>query len=480
MEIDLTNLPAITNKKFMPEYDNFDRYLIFFGGGDSGKSHFCATKLVVRCLYAAANGFKHKFLVTRKTQPAVRKSAFELIKEKILLFNLPRGVVKINQTMLEIRIFDSMIIFCGLDDREKIKSIEGITGTWEEEPTELHPDDHTQLDLRVRGFTDDYMQMMLSFNPIDVQSWLNAEFFTGLTKEGKIRPDFSIVTPKGWPDYKQRVKFETIIDGVPYTTFATCIHSTIDDNRWALPEGKAVLENLKYKDPNYYKVYRLGQWGVLRGLIYEDWKICNDWPEKFDISCYGLDFGYTNHPSALIRIGIIEDRLYLEEIFYEKRLTNQDIGVKLLEETARRQDPDSEDKIDLEPTIADCAEPKSIAEIRKLGYNIHPCKKGKDSIVHGIHKVKQYDIYVHPDSINLQKELRAYKWAEDKDGKSLNKPVDFMDHLLDPTRYGVEYLTNFVSAGIEFGSDPKEERKAQLQADGYSELEDESLWQDFD
>ncbi len=474
MEIDLRNIAAITNNKFYPEYNNTDRYLVFFGGGDSGKSHFCATKLVARCLRAKELGYKHKFLVTRKTQPAVRKSAFVLVQDKISLFPIPAKYVKTHQTMMEITIFDSKIIFVGLDDREKIKSIEGLTGAWEEEPTELHPDDHTQLDLRIRGFAASYMQIMTSFNPIDIQNWLNREYFTGLTKEGKPRPDFEDVTPADWPKYKKRIKFESIVDGESLTNFATTVHSTIDDNRWALPAGKAVLENLKYKDPNYYKVYRLGEWGVLKGLVFERWDTPNKWPKKFDIRAYGLDFGFTNHPSGMLEVGIIQDEdekhLYLREIFYKKGLTNADIADIMPEDS------------DETPTIADNAEPKSITELCRCGKLVLPCKKGKDSIIHGIQKLKQFNIHIHPESISLIKEFRAYKWAVDKNGEFAYppKPVDFMNHLIDPARYATEYLTNYIKVNIEYDDDPREERKAEMREDDYSPLTDESQWEDFD
>lgn len=471
MEIDLTQLKAITNKKFMPEYDCRDRYLVFYGGGNSGKSHFCATKIVARCLLAEAEGFRHKFLVTRKTQPAVRKSAFELVKTKIELFGLPRRAVKINKTMLEIRIYHQLIMFAGLDDPEKIKSIEGVTSTWEEEPTELKRNDHTQLDLRLRGFKEDYMQMMLSLNPIDEQNWINVEFFTGLDNEDRPRDDFSDVTPKKWPKYKKRVKFTSIVDGEEFSNYATTIHSTVDDNRWATREEKAVLEALKFKDPNYYKVYRKGEWGVLKGLIFDRWDECREWPKKFDISGYGLDFGFTNHPSAMVHAGIIGDNLYLKEEFYEKGLTNADIADRMA------------DIIDEETgwaTVADCAEPKSIAELCRAGLFVLPCKKGKDSIVHGIQTLKQYNIHVHPESVNLIKELRAYKWAVDKNDKPTNKPVDYLNHLLDAARYIVTHLVGHIDAGIEsIGGDPKEERKEELQAEEYSPELDDDLYEDF-
>jgi phage terminase large subunit len=455
----------------MPEYECRDRYLILHGGGDSGKSHFVPPKLIARCLIAEANGFQHKFLVTRKTQPAVRKSAFVLVQNKLNLFNIPGKYIKVHQTMMEISIYGSKIIFCGLDDPEKIKSIEGLTGTWHEEPTELRAEDFRQVDLRLRGFTDDYMQHILSFNPIDINHWLNAEFFTGLDENGMPRPDFIDVTPADWPDHKTRKEFRTEVDGKIYSTFATTVHSTYKDNRWVTPAGIATLEGLKYKDPNFYKVYALGQWGVLKGLIYDNWKECKQWPKKFDISGYGMDFGYTNHPSTWIFAGIIGNKLYLKEEFYETGLTNPAIADKMFSVLGEESS---------EVTVADCAEPKSIAELRTAGMYILPCKKGKDSIVHGIQKVKQFELLVHPGSVNLIKELRAYKWGVDKNDKPTNKPVDYLNHALDAVRYAVEHLTRVSGIGLEVSGSEREERKEVLQSDDYDELEDENLWDSFD
>jgi phage terminase large subunit len=454
----------------MPEYDCRDRYLILHGGGDAGKSHFVPVKLIARCLIAEQHGFAHKFIVTRKTQPAVRKSAFTLTQNKLALFNIPGKYIKIHQTMMEISIYGSKIMFTGLDDPEKIKSIEGLTGGWLEEPTELKAVDFRQLDLRVRGFTEDYMQFILSFNPIDINNWLNSEFFTGLDDEGKPRADFSDVTPEGWPSHKRRKKIEIEVDGVKYANYATTVHSTYKDNRWTTPQGIAVLEGLKSKDPNFYKVYCLGEWGVLKGLIYENWREIVKWPEKFDIKAYGLDFGFSNHPSAWVECGIIGNKLYLREKLYEKGLTNADIADIIT---------DKLEKDDNTPSIADCAEPKSIVELTRAGLYVLPCKKGKDSIVHGIQKVKQFEIYVDSASVNLIKELRAYKWGVDKNDKPTNKPVDYLNHALDAARYAVEYLTNFVKINIEYPADEREERKEEIQSEGYNELEDDSLFEEF-
>lgn len=471
MDLNLTNLSKITNKKFYREYDNSDRYLVLNGGGDSGKSHYAATKIVTRCLYAAANGYKHKFIVVRKTQPAVRKSAFVLVQEKIKLFNLPSKTVKINNTMLEITIFgNQQIIFCGLDDYEKIKSIEGITGAWLEEPTELSAKDFRQLDLRIRGFTDDYMQIIFSFNPIDVNNWLNSEFFTGLTEDGKPRSDFSDVTPSDWPKHKMRKKIEIEVDGKTYRNFVTTVHSTYKDNKWTTPAGIAVLEGLKEKDPNFYKVYALGQWGVLKGLIYEEYTEIKQWPEKFETSCYGLDFGFSNNPSALVEIGITGSDLYLREHVYETGLTNPDIADKMSIVFGDKN----------ETTIADNAEPKSITELCLAGFHVLPCKKGPDSVRQGIQKVKQYKIHIMSDSLNLLKEIRSYKWAVDKNDKPTNKPVDHLNHLMDAARYGVQHLTTLIKGGIEIlDNDAKEERKAVLVAEDYDPLFDDSLYEDF-
>ena len=170
-------LPEVTNEKYLPLYENKDRYLLLYGGAGSGKSYFAAEKILVRILVAIKRGYKEKFLVLRKTQPALRKSVFALLKAYIDRWGIG-PVVQANKTDMSFSFVGGSEIICsGVDDPEKLKSIEGITSVWIEEPTELSMNDFLQVDLRLRGDTPSYKQIILSFNPISRTSWLHSYFF---------------------------------------------------------------------------------------------------------------------------------------------------------------------------------------------------------------------------------------------------------------------------------------------------------------
>lgn len=236
INIDLTELPNLTNDKFYPLYTNKDRYLVLMGGGGSGKSVFTAQKIIVRMLTEQ----KHRFLVLRKVAKTLRESVFMEIKNVInrwglqKLFKIPKG------TSSELHITcvnGNEILFAGLDDVEKLKSISGITSVWMEEASECTPEDFRQLDIRLRGRTLNYKQFMITFNPIDINHWLKKEFF----------------------DHRKQN--------------AATLHSTYQDNKFLDKEAIAVLEAFKETDPYFYQVYALGEWGVLGKTIFNAQKV---------------------------------------------------------------------------------------------------------------------------------------------------------------------------------------------------------------
>jgi len=177
---------------------------------------------------------------------------------------------------------------------------------------------------------------------------------------------------------------------------------------------------------NWCRVYLDGEIGNIEGLIYTDWQIVRKWPECNWV-CYGLDFGFSNDPTALIKIGMSQGEIYLEEMIYQTGLTNQDIAEKMRYLEINRSDE----------IYADSAEPKSIEEIYRMGFNIKPATKGQDSIKQGIDVVSRYKINIMDSSTNLLREVRGYKWQEDMNGKRLNKPVKYNDHAMDAKRYGM-------------------------------------------
>lgn len=233
INVDLTALPQLTNPAFYPLYADKNRYLVLYGGAGSGKSVFAAQKLIVRTL--AEPG--HKFLIVRKVAKTLRHSTFALLRETIGSWGLSQ-LFRVNKTDMEIACPNgSTIIHAGLDDVEKLKSIHGVTGIWIEEASEITPEDFRQLDIRLRGRTKHYKQIILSFNPVSIVHWLKEEFFD---------------KPK---------------------SNATTLHSTYKDNRFLDDAAKQVLEAFRDTDEYYYTVYCLGQWGVTGKTIFDAQKV---------------------------------------------------------------------------------------------------------------------------------------------------------------------------------------------------------------
>lgn len=185
------------------------------------------------------------------------------------------------------------------------------------------------------------------------------------------------------------------------------------------------IEALKDKDLDLWKVYARGITGRIEGLVYRNWYVLKeDFSDKRLIG-YGMDFGFTNDPSTLIELRMENDELYVKEMLYDVGLTNNDISNRL-------------DILGISRgalIIADSSEPKSIEELRRLGWTIDGIKKGKDSLMFGINLMKGYKINVHASSKNLIKELEQYKWKIDRAGKPLNVPIDDYNHALDALRY---------------------------------------------
>lgn len=198
---------------------------------------------------------------------------------------------------------------------------------------------------------------------------------------------------------------------------------TYKDNE-GLPESIVKSIEARKSNKNWWQVYGLGQIGDVEGRIYTGWTIVDDIPHYARLDKYGLDFGYTNDPTAILALYVMDGGVLLDEILYRKGLSNKDIADVLLSNPPAL-------------VIADSAEPKSIDEISSYGVKIVGTNKGRDSVVHGIQYVQQQRIYVTKRSVNLLKEYRNYLWLTDKEGKIINEPQDYMNHLLDALRYAM-------------------------------------------
>lgn len=380
---------------FVPAFKNKSRYQILWGGAGSGKSHIVARKLLYRLLNESH--VNHNILIIRKVDRTIKKSTWKLMKNIIAKWGLTDDFDfhKTDRTMTW-KHNDSQFMFAGLDDVEKLKSIEGVTSIWGEEATELTQEDFEQLDLRLRGNTGALKQIILTLNPISEQHWI------------------------------KKIFFDDPIDGV-FT-----LKTTYLDNKYIDKEYKLVLDNKKKSNPRYYKIYALGDWGTSEGLIFNNvtQRIIKESEIKGLDMTQGLDFGYTNHPSAFSNSFIDEKnkKLYVYDGFYEKGMSNNKIAQAIKDLQLHRA-----------LTTADSAEPKSIDSIKNKGVRIVGARKGKDSINSGIDFLLDYEIIINSHLVEFMTEFNNYSWAIDKTtNKTTNKPIDDFNHFIDSLRYSTE------------------------------------------
>ena len=386
------DIPMLLSKSFRPLIDDKSRYLILCGGRGSGKSEFAARKILYRCIFEGG----HHFLILRKERARCRKS---VVKVMTSLLDSAGIRYEENKSELTIKFFipgrqTNELLFDGLDDSEKIKSIKGITSIWMEEMTAYSERDFIDVDMVLREPGPGYHQIIGSFNPDEAQApWIKRTFFD-----------------HAYPG-------------------ATVHNSTVEDN--PIPEIRArylqVLDALENKDKDLYKIYRLGLWAAIQGLVFPDWDVVPLPQIAFDNVFYGGDFGYTVDPATLIKIHRRANEYWLQEIIYETGLTNPALA-RL--SRARGVQPSDE-------TYWDEAEPKSIQELKDAGLNAMPALKGPDSLRASIDFMKSCTIHIVEGSENLINERRTYKWKVDKDGHSMKVPVDYNNHAIDGSRYGI-------------------------------------------
>jgi len=230
-------------------------------------------------------------------------------------------------------------------------------------------------------------------------------------------------------DYNPSDEFHWIYDEVIPREDADFFQTTYKDNPF-LPESVLLeIERFREADENFWRVYGLGERGASRATIFTHWKEIDQIPNEFKPMNYGIDFGYTNDPTAIVRVYTDGHGFAIDELCYAPRLTNSDISKVLRDNSVNRQDV----------IICDSAEPKSIDEIHAHGFNTHGARKGRDSVKNGIQFLHSRPLLITSRSVNLIKELRNYKWKEDKNGKQLNEPVDEFNHAIDAMRYAITF-----------------------------------------
>lgn len=379
---------------FVPAFVDQSRYQVLWGGAGSGKSHIVARKILYRLL--KESDVKHNFLVIRKVDRTIKRSVFTLIRNIISRWKLADQFdINLTDKTIIYRQNGSQIMFSGLDDVEKLKSIEGVTSIWCEEATELTQEDFEQLDLRLRGDHGCLKQIILTLNPISEQHWI------------------------------KRIFFDDPMQGV-FT-----LHTTYLDNAFIDDEYKMVMENKKKTNPRYYNIYALGNWGTAEGLVFNNATARLIRPEEIaGLECVqGLDFGYTNDPTAFHQsyVDLKAKRIFVYDGFYEKGMSNTQIADAIKKMQAHKH-----------KTIADSSEPKSIDYIKSKGVRIEGAAKGADSVRNGIDFLSEFEIILNAHLVEFMTEFANYSWALDKEGKPTNKPCDDFNHFMDSLRYSVE------------------------------------------
>ena len=397
------SLKSVVGKGYKEFWNFKGRYRVLKGSRSSKKSTTTSLNFIYRMMECASHGLLPNLLVVRKTYRTLQDSCFKQLQWAIHQLKVD-SLWKVKLSPLEMVYIPTgqTIYFRGLDDPLKVTSITVSVGQlcwcWIEEAYEItNEDDFNMLDEAIRGETPEglYKQITLTFNPWNEHHWLKSRFFDN--------QDDQILA---------------------ITTNYLC-------NEWLDDGDLKLFERMKENNPRRYQVAGLGNWGVVDGLVYENWE-----ERRFDldeIRAYrtfcGLDFGYTNDPSAFV-IGFIDrenKNIYIWDEFYRNGLSNRAI-FELIEKMGYRK----------EHITADSAEPKSIDELKYMGLHIKGAKKGKDSIMNGIQFIQDYHIVIHPRCVNFITEISNYAWDEDKFGKKLNEPIDDFNHLMDALRYGIE------------------------------------------
>jgi phage terminase large subunit len=400
------SLQSVIGKGYADFWCFKGRYRVCKGSRASKKSKTTALNFISNITkYPAAN-----LLVVRKVFHTLKDSCYTELKWAINRLGVNAyWDCKLSPLEMTYKPTGQKIYFRGLDDPLKITSITVETGClcwlWLEEAYEImNENDFNMLDESIRGEVPAglYKQLTITFNPWNEKHWLKKRFFDN-------------------PDENTLAK----------TTNYLC-NEFLDD------ADRKLFEVMKKNNPRRYKVAGLGDWGIVDGLIYENWE-----EKAFDYksdefkkqhpklkSAFGLDFGYTNDPSGLFG-GLVDleaKEIYVFDELYEKALTN-----KMIYERTHNKGY-SKERI-----RADSSEPKSIDELRELGLiNIRAARKGKDSINNGIQFIQDFKIIIHPRCVNFITEISNYTWDVDKLGIKLNKPIDDFNHLLDAMRYAME------------------------------------------
>lgn len=393
------NLPSTIGKGYGKFWKYKGRYRVVKGSRASKKSTTTALWLISTLMrYPESNA-----LVVRKVFRTLKDSCFAQLKWATVKLGV-QDFWQFKESPLEAIYIPTgqHIFFRGLDDPLKVTSITVEHGylcfCWIEEAYEIMDEtSFDMLDESIRGEVPEplFKQITVTFNPWNERHWLKRRFFDSDS------PDIMAIT-----------------------TNYTC-------NEFLDSSDLKVFEDMKRRNPRRYNVAGLGNWGVVDGLVFENWKEKTFTLQDVSdcIPANGLDWGYTNDPTAVF-IGFYDkygQKLYVWDEIYKKGLSNRAINNEIVYAGYQRAH-----------FVADSAEPKSIAELQGFGLSVSHSKKGKDSINNGIQFMQDLEIIIHPRCVNFLTEISNYQWSKDRFGKKMNVPIDDFNHLMDAMRYAME------------------------------------------
>ena len=404
-------MPELSMQKFVgkgyADFWNFTgRYVAVKGSRASKKSKTTALWIVSHLIeYPEANA-----IYIRKTERTLKDSCYSDCKWAIHQLGLDRWFnCRLSPLEIEYKKTGQRILFRGCDDPLKLTSISVPKGVlcWAvfEEAYEINKEsDFDLIDESIRGEVPEgyFKRIFILLNPWSERHWIKRRFFDPPNNDNKLA----------------------------MTTNYLC-------NEWLTPDDIRIFEEMKVRNPRRYAVAGLGGWGVVDGLVYENWKeqTFDHTGEEFQkehpdlVSAFGLDFGYTNDPTALF-CGLLDKQkkqLFVFDEMYQKGMSNRKIAEEIKAMGYGK-----------ERITADSAEPKSIDELIGLGLRAKGAKKGKDSIQNGIQWIQDLEIIIHPRCVNFLTEISNYTWDKDKFGAKLNVPIDDFNHLMDAMRYALE------------------------------------------
>ena len=344
------------------------------GGTRSGKTY---NILLFIIFHYCTNNNNKIITICRKTFPSLRATVLRDFLQILKHTQIYREEFH-NKSSSEYHLFGNLVEFTSLDQSQKIRGRKRDL-LFINEANELYWEDWQQLIFRTQE------RVILDFNPSDEYHWIYDKIIT-----------------------REDCEFHK-------TTYL--------DNPFLEDVIRQEIERLKDTDDQYWQIYGLGERATSTSTIF-NYSEVNNIPEDSKLIAYGMDFGYSNDPTTLVSVYTLGHHLYIKEHLYRTKMTTHDIHIFLKEQNLLSN-----------PIYADSAEPRLIAELRRMGHNIFPSLKGKDSVNAGIDLLKRYKIHITSDSNNAIQEFRNYKWKEDRSGKLINVPEDNHNHCIDPCRY---------------------------------------------